>query len=138
MNIANKRDFFVGRNKRQTKLWGLFAAALLLISLGGFAAIKASGYPDIHLMLWWEGYAALLTLLIAVQAFSNGGIVLSWALAFGAVVGVILNHGGIALTGEEPELLKLIGLAVAGGLIAALTLGTLGFAIGTAARKLIT
>jgi len=89
-------------------------------------------------MLWWEGYAVLLTLLIAIQAFSNGGIVLSWMLAFGAVIGVILNYGGIALAGEPPELLELIGLAAAGGLIAALTLGTLGFAIGTVARKLVT
>jgi hypothetical protein len=120
------------------RFWGLFAVALFLGSLGGFAALKATAPNPVLSVLWWEGYAVLLTGLIAIQAFSNGGIALSWALAFGAVVGVILNHGGIALTGEEPELLDLIGLAVAGGLIAAFSLGTLGFALGTAARKLTT
>jgi hypothetical protein len=73
---------------------------------------------------------------VAVQAYSNGGIGVSWLLVFAAVAGVILNFGGIALTMGRPELLRLIGYAILGSVVAAAIVGTLGFGIGTAVRRI--
>jgi hypothetical protein len=136
--VTANTDVLLGRDERLTKRWGLGVVALLLASLVYFAAVKVMGYPAIHLLLWWEGYAVLLVALITVQAYSNGGVVMSWLLAFGAVVGVILNYGGIGLTGSGPGLLELIGIAILGGFISAVIIGTLGFGIGTVMRRTTT
>jgi len=138
MVTANTDILLLGRDERRTKRWGLGVVALLLASLVYFAAVKVMGYPAIHLLLWWEGYAVLLVTLITVQAYSNGGLVMSWLLAFGAVVGVILNYGGIGLTGSGPGLLELIGIAILGGFIGAVIIGTLGFGIGMVMRRTAT
>lgn len=131
------RALLFGNGVQSAKRWGLVAVALLLGSTGFFAAIKAVGYPSFHLLLWWEGYAILLVAFVAVQAYSGGGLAPSWALAFGAVGGVILNYGGIGLTGPAPGLVELLALAVGGGGVAAALFGTLGFLVGTAVRETV-
>jgi hypothetical protein len=137
MRPDSTRALLVGRSERAAKRWGLGAVALLLGSAGFFAAVKAAGYPSFHLLLWWEGYAVLLVALVAVQAYSSGGLAPSWALAFGAVAGVILNYGGIGLTGPGPGPVELLALAVAGSGVAAAVFGTLGFLVGTAVRETV-
>lgn len=136
MVTATTRTLLLGRSEKRTRKWGIGAGILLVASLLYFAAVKAVDYPTIHLALWWEGYAVLLTVLVAVQAYSNGGLVVSWLLTFAAVVGLILNYGGIGLTGEGPGIVELIGLATVGGMIVAVIVGTFGFGIGTAVRRI--
>lgn len=133
---ANTRTLLLGENEKRATQWGIGAGILLVSSLLYFAAVKAVDYPTVHLALWWEGYAVLLMGLVAVQAYSNGGVVVSWLLTFAGVVGLILNYGGIGMTGDGPGLLQLIGPATLGGVIAAAILGTLGFGIGTAVRRI--
>lgn len=133
---TNTRILLLGENEKRATQWVVGAGVLLIVSLLYFAAVKAVGYPAVHLALWWKGYAVLLTVLVAIQAYSNGGVVVSWLLTFAGVVGLILNYGGIGVTGDGPELLQLIGLATVGGLVAAAIVGTLGFSIGTAARRI--
>ncbi|MFC6724623.1 hypothetical protein ACFQE1_09590 [Halobium palmae] len=135
MVTANARSLLLGRNKKRARQWSIGVGMLFVASLLYFAAVKAVDYPTIHLALWWEGYAVLLTVLVAVQAYSNGGLVVSWLLTFAAVVGLVLNYGGIGLTGGGPGIVELIGLATVGGVIAAAIVGTLGFGIGTAVRR---
>ena len=138
MVTADTHALLLGRDDQSTKRWGFGVVALLIGSLVYFAAVKAIGYPTLHLLLWWEGYAVLLLALITVQAYSNDGLVISWMLAFAAVGGLILNYGGIGITGSGPGLLELVGLAILGGAIAAAVLGTLGFGFGTALRRVAT
>lgn len=138
MVTADIHALLLGRDDRWTKRWGFGVAALFLGTLVYFAAVKAIGYPTIHLLFWWEGYAILLLALITVQAYSNEGLVISWMLAFVAVSGLILNYGGIGITRSGLGLLEVAGLAILGGVIAAAGLGTLGFAIGTAIRRIAT
>jgi len=128
----------LGRDGQWTKRWGIGVVVLLLGSLGYFAAVQAIGSLTIHSLLWWEGYAVLLLALISVQAYSNGGLVISWLLAFVAVGGIILNSVGIGTTGVEPGLLQLTAVAILAGAIAAASLGTLGFGIGTALQRIAT
>ncbi len=129
------QTLLVGRNQQLTRQWGVVVVGLFLFSLVFFAAFKKIDSPTILDTLWWEGYAVLLVVLIVVQAYSNGGLALSWALVFAPVVGVFLNYGGIGLTGFGPGLPELVVIALTGGLIAAALLGTLGFVIGTTIRK---
>lgn len=138
MVSADTHALLLGRDDQWTKRWGVGVVALLFGSLGYFAAVNAIGSPSIHSLLWWQGYAVLLFALIIVQAYSNGGIVISWLLAFVVVVGIILNSIGIGTTGVEPGLLQLAGIAIFGGLIVAAGLGTLGFGIGTGLRRIAT
>lgn len=138
MVSAQTRALLLGQNRDSSRLWSLVALALFVFSLGYFAALHEFtrfGWP-VHLFLWWEGYAVILGGFIAVQAYANEGLLLSWALAFAAILGVILNFGGIGMTGQPPDILKLVGLAVVGGLLGAAILGTLAFTIGTATRRL--
>lgn len=136
MVTAHTRTLLLGRDETRARQWGIAAGILFVASLVYFAAVKAIDYPAIHLALWWEGYAVLLTILVAVQAYSNGGVVVSWALTFSAVVGLILNYGGVGLTGKGPEIVELLGLAILGGIMTAAVVGTLGFCIGTAGRRI--
>lgn len=137
MDNAETSIHFLGRNERAVRRWAFVAGVLLVGSLVFFSAVKALDYPTVHLVLWWEGYAILLTSLIAVQSYSNGGIVMSWLLAFGAIVGVILNYGGIGLTGGGPSVLELVGFALIGGLLGAAIIGTVGFGLGVTIRRFV-
>lgn len=134
---AETSGHLLGRDDRAVRRWGSVAVALSLGSLGLFSAVKALGYPTIHLVLWWEGYALLLTGLIVVQSYSDGGLALSWLLAFGATVGAGLNYGGVGVTGGGPSLLELVGIALVGGMGGAATLGTLGFGLGVVLRRIV-
>jgi len=138
MFSASTHALLLGRDGQWTKRWGVGVVVLLLGSLGYFAAVKAIGSPTIHSLLWWEGYTVLLLALITVQAYSNGGLIISWMLAFVAMGGVILNSVGIGTTGVAPGLVQLVGFAILGGVIVAASLGTLGFGIGTALRRIAT
>lgn len=138
MVTADTHSLIFGRDDRWAKRWGFGVVALFFGSLVYFAAVKAIGYPTTHLLLWWEGYALLLLLLITVQAYFNEGIVISWMLAFVTVSGLVLNYGGVGIIGSGPGLLELVGLAIVGGAIAAVSLGTLGFGIGMALRRIAT
>jgi hypothetical protein len=133
---ANTRTLLLGENEKRSIQWGIGAGILLVVSLLYFAAVKAVGSPTVHLALWWEGYAVFLTGLVAVQAYSNGGVVVSLLLTFAGVVGLVLNYGGIGVTGDGPGLLQLIVLAAVGGVAAAAIVGTVGFGIGTAVRRI--
>jgi len=125
----------VGEERRTSEAVGYRCGIALRRVAPLFAAIKTVDSPTIHLALWWQGYAVLLTILVAIQAYSNGGVMVSWLLTFASVAGLVLNYGGIRLTGDGPELPVLIGLTIAGGMIAAVLIGTLGYGIGTAVRR---
>lgn len=137
MTNTDTRAIFLGRDERAVRRWAFVAGGLLVGSLLFFSAVKIFDYPAVHLLLWWEGYALLLTGLIAVQSYSNGGIAMSWLLAFGAIVGVILNYGGIGLTGGGPSVPELVGFALIGGLFGAAIFGTVGFGLGVAIRRVV-
>lgn len=130
MNVRDDRTFLIGVDKEVTKMWGLGAATLLVASLSYFAAIKTLDFPKFHSLLWWEGFAALLVSVIAVQAYSNEGLLVSWTIAAAALIGVIANYGGIGITKSPPALVELLGLIAVGSLVGGLIFGTLGFAIG--------
>ncbi|MFB6198100.1 MAG: hypothetical protein ABEI52_07520 [Halobacteriaceae archaeon] len=130
------RQLVVGRDHRRSKHWAGVAVALFAGSLLWFAAVKALDFPTVHDILWWEGYTLLLVGLVVLQAMHNKGILLSWALAFGAVVGLILNYGGVAMY-TKPTLVEIIRIAILGGVVAALSVGTVGFLIGVIARRVV-
>ncbi|WP_017343731.1 hypothetical protein [Halorubrum sp. T3] len=133
---VDTRTLLLGEDRKRARQWSIGAGILFVASISYFAVVRTVGFPQIHLLLWWQGYAVLLTGFVAVQAYSNGGIGVSWLLVFAAVAGVILNYGGIALTMGRPGLLRLIGYAIIGSAVAAAIVGTLGFAIGTAVRRI--
>lgn len=130
------RTFLLGENQKRARQWSIGAGILFVASLSYFAVVRTVDFPLIDSVLWWQGYAVLLTIFVAVQAYSNGGIGVSWLLVFAGVAGVILNYGGIGLSGTQPELLWLIGYAIVGSVVAAAIVGTLGFSIGTAVRRI--
>ena len=133
---VDTRTPLLGEDRKRARQWSIGAGILFVVSLFYFAVVRTVDVPLLDMVLWWEGYAVLLTSFVAVQAYSNGGIGVSWLLVFAAVAGVILNYGGIALTGAKPGLLLLIRYAIIGSVVAAAILGTLGFGIGTAVRRI--
>ena len=133
---VDTRTLLLGEDRKRARRWSIGAGLLFVASLCYFAVVRTVGFPQIHLLLWWQGYAVLLTIFVAIQAYSNGGIGVSWLIVFAAVAGVILNYGGIALTIRRPGLLRLIGYAILGSVVAAAIVGTLGFAIGAAVRRI--
>jgi len=132
------RGLLFGSDPTQSKQWGRIAVLLLVGSLVYFAALNAiTSYNwSVHLALWWEGYVILLGTLIVVQAYSTDSLLVSWSLAFAAVFGLMANYGGIGITGTPPGLVKILGLSVLGGLLGSVTIGTLGFAVGTTIRRI--
>lgn len=136
MNAIN-HTFLVGVDEERTKMWGLGAIMLLVASTIYFPTIRTLGYPKFHGILWWEGFAALLVLLISVQAYSNGGMLMSWTLAAAGLIGVIANYGGIGITESPPELAELAVITGAGSLVGAIILGTVGFMIGSTLREVL-
>lgn len=129
MNPGTARQVLVGRESHRTIQWAGLAVVLLVGSLLWFGRMKAMDFPPVHEALWWQGYAVLLLGLIVLQTVHNGGILLSGALAFGAVAGLILNGLGIAMTGDI-TLVALIRWAVLLGVAGAVTVGTLGYLLG--------
>lgn len=138
--VSTARALLLGPDRKQSKRWGLLAGVFLVGSLVYFAALNAlTDYSwVVHLMLWWEGYAVLLGALVVVQAYLTDALVVSWGLAFAAVFGLVMNYGGVGVAGTPPGLLKLLGLGLVGGLLAAVTVGTLGFAVGATIRRIVT
>lgn len=134
MNTGAARQVLVGRENRRTRQWAGLAVVLFGVSLVWFARMKAMDFPPVHEALWWEGYAGLLLGLIVLQTVHNGGILLSWALAFVAVAGLLLNYLGIALTGDI-SLLGIIRVAILGGVAGAMTVGTLGYLLGVVIHR---
>jgi signal transduction histidine kinase len=130
------RTLLLGADRKRARQWSIGAGILFLASLLYFAVVRIADFRLLDAVLWWQGYAVLLTVFVAVQAYSNGGIGVSWLLVFAAVAGVILNYGGIALTRGKPGLPWLIGYAIVGSVVAAAILGTLGAGIGTAVRRI--
>lgn len=96
--------------------------------------MKAMDFPRVHELLWWEWYALVLLGLSVLQSVHNGGILISWTMAFGAVAGLILNGLGIAMTGDI-TLVRLIRWAVLVGVAGAVTVGTFGFLLGVLIRR---
>ena len=136
MAPVDTRTLLLGEDRKRARRWSIGAGLLFVASLCYFAVVRIADVRLLDSVLWWQGYAALLTIFVAVQAYSNGGIGVSWLLVFAAVAGVILNLGGIALTMGRPGLLRLIGYAILGSVAAAAIVGTLGFSIGTAIRRI--
>ena len=133
---VDARTLVLGEDRKRARRWSIGAGILFVASLCYFAVVRITDFRLLDSVLWWQGYAVLLTGFVAVQAYSNGGIGVSWLLVFAAVAGVILNFGGIALTMGRPGLLRLIGYAILGSVVAAAIVGTLGFGIGTAVRRI--
>ncbi|MFC7156182.1 hypothetical protein ACFQPA_12085 [Halomarina halobia] len=79
------------------------------------------------------GGLALLLLLATIQAYYNDGLLISWLLVFLPVFGTALSGVGVGLIRPTP--MKSFGLAIGIALFAALTLGTVGFLLGTAIRR---
>ena len=130
------RTLLLGDDRKRARQWSIGAGILFVASLLYFAVVRIADFRLLDTVLWWQGYAVLLTGFVAVQAYSNGGIGVSWLLVFAAVAGVILNFGGIALTGAKPGVLLLIGYAFVGSAVVAAIIGTLGFGIGTVVRRI--
>lgn len=135
--MIDRHALLVGADEEQTKMWGLGAIALLVASAIYFVAVRTLGYPEFHWILWWEGFAALLVLLIVVQAYSNEGVLVSWTLAAAGLIGVIANYGGIGITESPPELVELAVITGAGSLVGGIIFGTVGFAIGWGLRAVL-
>ncbi|MGQ3331097.1 hypothetical protein [Halorubrum sp. FL23] len=133
---VDTRTLLLGEDRKRARQWSIGAGILFVASLLYFAVVRIADFRLLDTVLWWQGYAVLLTGFVAVQAYSNGGIGVSWLLVFAAVAGVILNFGGIALTGAKPGLLLLIGYAFVGSAVVAAIIGTLGFGIGTVVRRI--
>lgn len=136
MSTNQRSALLVGADETETKLWSAVAVFLLLLSGSYFAMIQIVGFPNIHFVLWWEGFAALLVALVAVQAYSNDGVVVSWGLATAATVGTVINYGGIGITADPPTMVELLGIAAVGGLVGGVVFGTLGFVIGRGLRTI--
>jgi hypothetical protein len=134
MTTGTAWQVLLGRERHRSKQWAVLVVGLFIGSLLWFARMKALDFPQVHETLWWEWYAILLLGLIVLQTVHNGGILLSWALAFGAVAGLILNHLGIGMTGDI-SLLGIIRWAVLLGVAGAVTVGTLGFLLGVLIRR---
>ncbi|MDB2238762.1 hypothetical protein [Halorubrum ezzemoulense] len=130
------QTLLLGEDPKRARQWSVGAGLLFVASLCYFAVVRIADFRLLDSVLWWQGYAVLLTIFVAVQAYSNGGIGVSWLLVFAAVAGVILNFGGIALTMGRPGLLRLIGYAIPGSAATAAVMGTLGFGIGAAVRRI--
>jgi len=133
---VDTRTLLLGEDRKRARQWSIGAGILFVVSLFYFAVVRTVDVPLLDSVLWWQGYAVLLTVFVAIQAYSNGGIGVSWLLVFAAVAGVILNYGGIGLSGAKPGLLLLIRYAFVGSVVAAAIVGTLGFSIGTAVRRI--
>ena len=133
---VNTRTLLLGEDRKRARRWSIGAGILFVVSLCYFAVVRIADVRLLDSVLWWQGYTVLLTIFVAVQAYSNGGIGVSWLLVFAGVAGVILNFGGIALITGRPRLLRLIGYAILGSVAAAAIVGTLGFGIGTAVRRI--
>ena len=133
---VNTRTLLLGEDRKRARRWSIGAGILFVVSLCYFTVVRIADVRLFDSVLWWQGYTVLLTIFVAVQAYSNGGIGVSWLLVFAGVAGVILNFGGIALITGRPRLLRLIGYAILGSVAAAAIVGTLGFGIGTAVRRI--
>lgn len=137
MVSVNTRGLLAGRDDRQSRRWSGVVVVVFLGSLLLFAAVKELTFLSVLSFLWWEGFALMLGGLIVIQAYSSGGLLLSWGLAFAGVAGTMLNYGGIGLTSGPPSLGRLLELTVIGGLAGAATLGTMGFLLGAGLRRLV-
>lgn len=133
MNKRSARQLLIGRQIGRTKQWLGLAIVLFLGSLWWFARVKALDFPDYHDLMWWEGYTILLLGLIIIQSVHNGGILISWTIAFGAVAGMVLNYWGIAIVGDF-TIFDFIQTVILFGTAAAATMGTLGFILGAIIR----
>ncbi|TKX76124.1 hypothetical protein EXE46_00985 [Halorubrum sp. GN11_10-6_MGM] len=137
MLSARIRALLLGKDSAASKRWAAAAVAVAVLSFGYFAALKGlTGFEwPFHLFLWWEGYALLLGVLITIQAYANGGLLLSWALALAGILGAMLNYGGIGMIGQPMGILELVALALTGGSLGAVVLGTPAFVAGTTTRR---
>jgi len=54
MLSERNRTILFGDSTSVSKLWMLVATVLFVPSLGYFSLVKAFGYPEIYLFLWWE------------------------------------------------------------------------------------
>ncbi|GAA0657265.1 hypothetical protein [Salarchaeum japonicum] len=125
MAFTSLRALLFGPTPERTRRWSLLVALVFAGSLLYFAAVNAfTGYE-------WPVHLAL----VVAQAYATGALVVSWGVAFAAVCGLVLNYGGIGVTGALPSLPRLLGLALVAGCLAALTVGTLGFAVGATLRR---
>lgn len=136
MNRIVARQLLIGRDDRRTKQWAVLIGALFFGSLLYFRAAMDADYYSILDWLGWEGAAVILGGLVVLQALDNEGLVISWGLVFAAVAGLVLNFGGMGMTGEIGVLEHLRTTVVLAGGTAAL-LGTIAFGVGVGVRRVI-
>ncbi|WP_251343601.1 hypothetical protein [Haloplanus halophilus] len=135
---TSTRTLLLGTDESKTKRWSVLVGVLLggsLLYFGALNAVAGYGWP-LHVALWWEGYAVLLGALVAGQAYATAALAVSWGSAFAAVFGLLVNRGGVGVVGPPPGPVATLAVGLAGGTLAALTLGTLGFVVGTTLRGL--
>ena len=82
--------------------------------------------------------AILLICLSAIQAYYNDGLLVSWVIVFAplASVGFLIIGNGIA-SGSMLSIVGVVGYSVIIGALGALVLGTGGFLLGAAGRRLV-
>lgn len=130
-----QRGLVYGREKTRTA-WGVtIAGGLFILSyfFWGLPGVSATAYDVLPVDVIGAGLA-LLVLVTAWQAYWNHGLIVNWLLVFFPVLGATLNFVGVGL--QSPTGWERLGLTVAIPVLAALLLGTIGYLLGTATKRL--
>lgn len=127
--MAVRVSLLYGRDHTVSRQLALLAVGLFGLTLAVFVTDVDALWP---LPLAASG-AVLLVGLAAIEAYYNEGLLVAWLLAFAAALPAFVVHRPrgrpYAVTPETTP----VAVATAGGV--ALALGTVGFAIGVAARR---
>ena len=125
-----------GRNGAATK-GGLVLAGLLFVLSYLFwrlPGVSEAAYDLLPVDVIGGGIVVLL-LLAAAHAYLNDGLIVSWLLVFGSLLGATLNRVGVGLTSSDP--LAVLALSAGLPLGGAVIIGTSGHLVGVGLRMLI-
>lgn len=117
----NRRRLLVGRHRETTRRWLWMA---LFLFLAGPVLLYVA--PSLELFL------GLPLALAVIEAYTNDGIVVCWAL--GTAVAFWSAMGGVP-TRLTPELAVLVGFSLATGMLVGLVVGVGGFVGGKVLQR---
>lgn len=133
--------FLIGPSPKRTGQWGLLAATLFIIAVGGvmwdqfpillffpFGAIAGAPLLGTGVTLAWVGLAV-------IPGYRNEGLLSSWVLIFGPIFGGVVT---ISATDQFMQLPLLVDAATTGVyvLVLALIVSVIGFLLGTFLRRI--
>lgn len=126
--MDGSRRLLFGRSPAVSVQVGLLACGVFTLLLAAFYTNVVRLWP---LPLVPSGVVVLVG-LAAIEAYYNDGLVVAWLVSFVATVPALYySHGEFTIDAARPPALLAVGLAGS----VAVTLGTLGFAIGAAVRR---